>query len=106
MHSDCLCSGFHPNFSVKIYQLLKKIILNVHIVLEDNPSSHPLCCRTIPTYASTKMALALLFMKYVMKRYVCVSLRSNARITLYAKNSMVERSEQELMVMGLLFVVL
>jgi len=25
MHSDCLCSSFHPNFSVKIYQLLKKM---------------------------------------------------------------------------------
>jgi hypothetical protein len=31
----CLCSGFHPNLFVKIYQLLKKLILNVHIVLED-----------------------------------------------------------------------
>jgi len=28
MNSDCLCSGFRPNFSIKIYQLLQKLILS------------------------------------------------------------------------------
>ena len=89
MHSDCLCSSFHPNFSIKIYQLLKKWILNVHSVLEEM-----FICSYLPSclssnHASTKMALALVCV------CVCVSLWSSARITFYAKNSKVERSEQE-----------
>jgi hypothetical protein len=35
MYRDGLCRGIHTNFSVKIYQLLKKLILNAHILLEE-----------------------------------------------------------------------
>jgi hypothetical protein len=35
------------------------------------PSSHPVCHQTIQTYASTKMALALLFVKVCDETCVC-----------------------------------
>ena len=64
MHSDCLCSRFHPNFSVKIYQLLKKWIFNAHIVLEEM-----FICPFLPSCLPSnhsKMAVALVFVRVSM----------------------------------------
>ena len=74
MQSDALCRGIHTNFSVKIYQLLKKFILNVHILFKEMSicSFHTTCLTSIPTCASTTMALALHFVKHVIRQCVCV----------------------------------